>query len=288
MHAGYKRRGCNESNSYIAEILRKRCDKMPSEAGMEELHKHLLILLKDFHQLCMDNGIKYSLHGGTLLGAVREKGFIPWDDDADITMTRENYEKLREILLTHKYEQKMYLDEENGMSAAVCSFKGRKYGFLDVLIYDYISENRLSRYIKFIALVFFLGFTKTRQRMEITKRGEYKGVKYRCIYLLYLFGRLFSHKRKISWLYSFSKNFLLGNRTLMVRSNDQYKGLKMFIRTKDIQEYIIVPFEDIRLMVHAGYENILISSYGKDYMIPKRMEEHHISAHKMLKSGERI
>lgn len=256
---------------------------MPTEVGMEELHKHLLILLNDFHQLCMNNSIKYSLHGGTLLGAIREKGFIPWDDDADITMTRENYEKLREIFLTHKYEQKMYLDEENGMSSAVCSSKGREYGFLDVLIYDYISENVFSRYVKFFGLVFFLGFTKTKQRMEITKRGEYKGIKYRCIYLLYLFGRLFSQKRKITWLYSFSKKFLLGNRTLMVRSNDQYKGLKLFIRTKDIQEYTFVPFEDIKLMVHAGYENILISSYGKDYMIPKRMEEHHISAHRMIK-----
>ena len=68
---------------------------MPSEVGMEELHKHLLILLKDFHQLCMDNDIKYSLHGGTLLGAIREKGFIPWDDDLDVTMTRPEYEKFK-------------------------------------------------------------------------------------------------------------------------------------------------------------------------------------------------
>ena len=58
---------------------------MPSTELTKELHKEMLLLLKKFDELCTANDIKYSLHGGTLLGAVREKGFIPWDDDIDIT-----------------------------------------------------------------------------------------------------------------------------------------------------------------------------------------------------------
>lgn len=71
---------------------------MPSEPQLTELHAQLLTILKKFHKICMENGIKYSLYGGTLLGAVREKGFIPWDDDLDVVIVRKEYKKLRSVL----------------------------------------------------------------------------------------------------------------------------------------------------------------------------------------------
>lgn len=60
----------------------------------EELQQEELRLLLAFDSLCRQHGLRYSLQAGTLLGAVRHKGFIPWDDDVDVSMPRPDYERL--------------------------------------------------------------------------------------------------------------------------------------------------------------------------------------------------
>lgn len=58
-----------------------------------------------FHELCKQNGLRYYMLGGTMLGAARHKGFIPWDDDIDVGMPRADYEKLEQILLAMHHER---------------------------------------------------------------------------------------------------------------------------------------------------------------------------------------
>lgn len=76
-------------------------DKIKSQISpeqMEEYKKCILRILIDFDEFLKANGIKYSLDGGTLLGAIRHGGFIPWDDDIDIAMSREEFSKLLNIV----------------------------------------------------------------------------------------------------------------------------------------------------------------------------------------------
>lgn len=61
---------------------------------MDKLKEKLLTMAKVFHKFCQENNIRYYMLGGTLLGAIRHKGFIPWDDDIDFGVPRKDYDKL--------------------------------------------------------------------------------------------------------------------------------------------------------------------------------------------------
>lgn len=64
---------------------------------LHRLQHVLLMMLKDFDALCSQEGLTYTLGGGSCLGAVRHQGFIPWDDDLDVNMPRESFDKLCEV-----------------------------------------------------------------------------------------------------------------------------------------------------------------------------------------------
>lgn len=65
---------------------------------MNEVQQGMLVLLQEIDGICSRNGITYYLGGGTALGAIRHQGFLPWDDDADLYITRENWQKLLSVI----------------------------------------------------------------------------------------------------------------------------------------------------------------------------------------------
>ena len=65
---------------------------------VKECHKYLLQISKVFHEICARHNIPYYMIGGTMLGAIRHHGFIPWDDDMDFGVPREHYSGLMGIL----------------------------------------------------------------------------------------------------------------------------------------------------------------------------------------------
>ena len=105
--------------------------------SLQEIQSHLLEILKVFDTFCTEHKIQYFLCGGTLLGAVRNQGFIPWDDDVDVMMPRPDYEKLFALLgdklLDNRYE---LVSITNGKS----DIPFAKFQDTDILIQEEITK----------------------------------------------------------------------------------------------------------------------------------------------------
>ncbi len=78
--------------------------------SLQETQQIYLELMKELDAICTENGLRYDLGGGSLLGAVRHKGFIPWDDDIDINMPRPDYERLLELKQSGKLKLPAHRD----------------------------------------------------------------------------------------------------------------------------------------------------------------------------------
>ncbi len=86
-------------------------DGLNDSYGILELQDKILEIAKYIHDFCKEHNIDYCLMGGSALGAKRHGGFIPWDDDLDIFMTPNNYEKFRDIFYREGDTERFYLQE---------------------------------------------------------------------------------------------------------------------------------------------------------------------------------
>ncbi len=133
---------------------------MSKDNELKSLQAIELDILKQIDSLCNEHGLKYFLVGGSLLGAARHKGFIPWDDDIDIGMLREDYDKFISIAekeLSDPYKVNTYkiigghshtlLDEPavvNGIPIVQAGTGTDQIGRFDILIDT--DENKIDSY----------------------------------------------------------------------------------------------------------------------------------------------
>lgn len=96
-----------------------------TQLTLQELKHVSLVILKDVHSFCEEHQINYTLYGGTMLGAIRHHGFIPWDDDIDIAMPRLDYERFCKEYQSSNGYQLFYSGNSNCLIpfARVCEMK---------------------------------------------------------------------------------------------------------------------------------------------------------------------
>lgn len=135
------------------------------ENKMNKLQELILMIAKEVKRICEKYDIKYYLDGGTLLGAVRHKGFIPWDDDLDILIKRKDFDKFIEVCDKELDKEKFFLQTESTEEKYAFSFaKVQLLGteiiedfskdvpihhgiFVDIFPYDNLPDGHLTRKI---------------------------------------------------------------------------------------------------------------------------------------------
>lgn len=241
---------------------------------LKKLHKYQQEILDEIDKICKENNLNYFLIGGTLLGAVRHQGFIPWDDDIDIAMPRKDYEKFIHLCksnLDSKFEldciktnKKYWLPfikiRRNGTiheEKALEEYDGNKGIWLDIFPLDEFSDkdNLIKRENKIKKLKILL------QCKNIRKTKEYNSVYKKIILILIkILPNRFLH--------------LLINKCMMSKQEGEYfvnfgsqYGIKKQTHLKD--KYfpaIDVEFEGKMYKAPRDYDYVLTKIYGKNYM----------------------
>ena len=250
------------------------------DKSIHDVQEEILYALVKIHNYCIQNEINYSLHGGTLIGAVREHGFIDWDDDADISMTREYYNRflqayakqpIGEGVVFDQIRRKIYVTRQN-----------KPHVWIDLFIYDYITDNRLLQKVKIAGIGVGLALIRTPEMLKSTKiRGKYTGWKYCLICAISTIGQMIPEDKKFKML-SRLRMSCPGKKDLIHRSNDQFHGIKEILPKQVMEHYMIVPFEGQEMMISSEFDTILRCSFG-DYLTPVKAVED-VNAHHAARS----
>ena len=266
-----------------------------TDEDISRLHGIYLGFLKDLDSFCTANQISYALGGGSMLGAIRHKGFIPWDDDLDITMTREDFDRFAKLsgsFVPDRYYLKKPGDKGYIFHWPKIYIKGVLFSellstedsprdlFVDVFIVEDLTDNKLARKVRGIISSFYLlacSCSRVRAcrsyclphmanspdvRKEIDKRAH--------------IGLIFACRKIEKWCSKADRFFGShkdpGSKDIVIPSGARHFWGEIYPR-EVLTLTRKVPFEDITVNVPLYAEKYLEQRYGKNYMeIPPKTE----------------
>lgn len=245
-------------------------------------------ILSVIHAICMENGLRYSLAYGTLLGAVRHGGFIPWDDDIDVMMPREDYERFKKICAAHMPEGFVFQNEDDYEDLVNNFAKVRK----DHTVFLQRESERKTSYHKGIYVDIFpadrvapAGMARKRQyalfainllfnRAHTSGAGGMTGFAEKALLKLvprkyYRRLSIWAGRRSRRWNDRPDSEYVL---PCTIRDCKRYYPADMFDRLTKL------PFENGQYNVTAKYDEFLTIRYGDYMQLPpeeERVWKHH-------------
>lgn len=276
------------------------------EIFMDEIKKIEIEILKDVARFCDENAIDYYLAGGTLLGAIRHQGFIPWDDDIDLIMPRKDYIK---FFTTYKSNKRYYIADsiinnaQHWLQAGKIfdartivinqNEKMKSHVWIDVFLTDGVPKNKLLQYLHFwhtrLANYIYLSTVTTySESLHFVDKVEGSGFLKQKIrtagkfILMMCFGKI---KPSIMLRYidrQVSKYDLNTSNKIASQIACQYFTQEI-VNKKNFLARIPVKFEGCTFWGPKGYDEYLANLYGKRYMelppLDKRISRHDFKAY---------
>ena len=263
---------------------------MSTQLSFDEIKGIELAILKDVHEFCVSHEITYILIGGTLLGAIRHKGFIPWDDDVDIAMPRPDYER---FISTYKRER--YIAK----SIETCD--DYVFTFCKVIdTYTKLIENKTNQSNIGINIDIFpldglpskieeaekhanksLFYKKLITLKQMRFRKE-RSIKKNCILALSKVALLpFSYTYLTKLAIKHSKKYTYDESDITANLSWGF-GVDEIMHRAGIADRFLMPFENTDFYVPRNYEEFLKNRYG-DYMqlppVEQRTTHHGFTAY---------
>lgn len=290
------------------EIIKQRLS-FPNHFFQDEVREGFLVerkmkcawaaqleVLMEIDRVCKKNGIQYFADSGTLLGAVRHKGFIPWDDDVDIAMKRDDYRKFFAIASaelpsgwiigdgsrgegTQAFGRVVNGDAYDTGAERMIRFHGCPYVVgVDIFPLDYVPplEEEDSAWHLLLEYLWALVHELKKDNHIISDNSELnlKQIEEWCKVKFDRNGNLEVQLMKLL------------NQIAQLYGSDEANELELLVcdwgsarrykyRCEWYAESISAPFENIVLPIPVGYAKVLETIYGEDYMTPKRIRGGH-------------
>lgn len=268
----------------VIEITPTKIKEYDSDT-LKHLQNVLTDMFKDFIKICDKNSIQYFLHAGTCIGAVRHKGFIPWDDEIDIAVFREDYEKLLKILdqTNEKYyisnwKKRFDIDDETYTPKTLFCLKNTKlesissdyeiYDFgiyIDINVLDDIPTNNIEKNF-FIKTVYFVDFlinltNSIECDVYTSKINEWIGHRIKFLF------KIFNVPNISAKIYTKLIKKYQG-KSEMICSTGEGEYIEKPFPKSCFKDIISVKFEDLCVNLPNGYDETLKIFYGNYMEIP--------------------
>ena len=252
--------------------------------SLKELQDLEFEILKTFRDFCDKNGLRYYLCGGTLIGAIRHKGFIPWDDDIDVMMPRPDYEKFLKLNSDGKLDRYRRLDNMNLNSKALSSiiriydvrtkltftnlnFKKIFGCWIDIFPLDGLSDSSKARFLQCRYARVIQDLTIANDTKFGSKRSSKLHTVLQCGILPFLpFIRMVGHEGWIKKMDKLSKKHDYGKSKYVGVLEGRALEKEAMLKSK-MEPAVLVDFNGEKFTAMANYDEYLTNLYG-DYMTP--------------------
>ena len=271
---------------------------MKTSNNVRDIQEVVLQIFKIVKKICDDNDIRYFAIAGTAIGAVRHKGFIPWDDDMDIAIPRDDLEKFIRIapdLLPEKYKLTGMFNTNGSVDGVVRVNdttttrvdlnrinKSEIYSgiFLDIMPLDGVPTNVIAFivYMNTLSIIFKLSRIRNNGFRQVGGTMSWRLLKT----FIFIFSLILPSKVYINAYLSLVKKYKFDDnktkylsRTWAFNTHDGMKAKSRYFK-EDFSKYIEMPFENAIIRMPNGYDRYLSGLYP-NYMKPplKSMQQPH-------------